>query len=90
MGSASETVLEDLLTPEEIDFMNEALLLTQNEDIGQLYAYRLNEQEVILGTRNMTFKASIGISQVAVGSYVCFAENDEQNVTTLFEIMVKG
>ena len=46
------------------------------EQVGQLYAYRINTSAVVLGTRKAgTFGASIGIGSVAQGQYQCLAEN---------------
>ena len=47
-----------------------------DEQVGQLYAYRINSSAVILGTRKAgTFGASIGIRSEAQGQYQCLAKN---------------
>ena len=46
------------------------------EQVGQLYAYRINDSAVILGTRRAnSLGASIGIGSIAQGIYQCLAEN---------------
>ncbi len=46
------------------------------EKAGQLYAYRLNESAVILGTRdNATLGARVGVSLEANGHYECLTKN---------------
>ena len=46
------------------------------EQVGQLYAYRINSSAVVLGTRKAgTFGASVGIGSVAQGQYQCLAKN---------------
>jgi len=56
-----------------------------------LYAYRLNESAVILGTRdNETFNAPIGIKQVAQGKYRCLTVNVNETETIILTVKVKG
>lgn len=55
---------------------NEQFSVVADEQVGQLYAYRINSSAVVLGTRRAsTFGASIGIESVADGIYQCLAEN---------------
>ena len=62
-----------------------------NERAGQLYAYRINESAVILGTRdNETFNAPIGIKPVADGEYKCLTINTNETETIILNIRVKG
>lgn len=52
----------------------------QNEEAGQLYAYRVSEYEVYLGTRdNATLGAAVGIEMEAAGVYVCVAINTNES-----------
>ena len=54
------------------------------EQVGQLYAYRLNNSAVVLRTREsydmMGQRIPIGIKQVAHGMYQCEAKNANLNV----------
>ena len=57
------------------------------EQVGQLYAYRINSSAVILGTRkDGTFGATIGVGSPADGIYQCLAENS--NAKSDFKITV--
>ena len=75
----------NMLTP--ISMIEEAFPVVPNEQVGQLYAYRINNSAVVLGTRRAsTFGASIGIGTVASGTYRCLAKNanaNSQNLTTI-------
>ena len=65
----------NMLTP--ISMIEDTFPVVPNEQVGQLYAYRINDSAVVLGTRRAsTFGASIGIGAVASGTYRCIAEND--------------
>ena len=70
--------------------MNEDVFsVVPNEQVGQLYAYRINDSAVVLGTRRAsTFGASIGIGSVASGTYRCLAENDNANSESIITINV--
>ena len=62
-----------------------------DERAGQLYAYRLNESAVILGTRdNETLGSPVGIKSVADGSYECLIQNPNAIETKLLTISVTG
>ena len=66
------------LTPMSIN--DEEFSVAPDEQVGQLYAYRINDSAVILGTReSSTFGASIGIGSVAGRTYQCLAENANAN-----------
>ena len=55
---------------------DEEFSVIPDEQVGQLYAYRINNSAVVLGTRrSSTFGASIGIGSVAQGIYQCMAKN---------------
>ena len=70
-GGAGDSIM---LTPISTFFV------VPNEQVGQLYAYRINDSAVVLGTRRAsTFGASIGIGSLANGTYRCLAENDNTN-----------
>ena len=70
-GGAGDSIM---LTPISTFFV------VPNEQVGQLYAYRINDSAVVLGTRRAsTFGASIGIGSLANGAYRCLAENDNTN-----------
>ena len=59
---------------------DEKFSVIADEQVGQLYAYRINNSAVVLGTRrSSTFGASIGIGSVAQGKYKCIAENENAN-----------
>ena len=65
----------NMLTP--MSMSDNGFPAVPNEQVGQLYAYRINDSAVVLGTRRAsTFGASIGIGSVANGTYRCLAEND--------------
>ena len=64
----------NMLTP--FSQSDEGFSVVPGEQVGQLYAYRINASAVILGTRRASvFGASIGIGAVAGGKYRCLAEN---------------
>ena len=76
----------DKLTPMNDD---DTFFVVPNEQVGQLYAYRINDSAVVLGTRRAsTFGASIGIGSVASGTYRCLAENDNANSQDVININV--
>ena len=61
------------------------------EKPGQLYAYRLSRSEVTLGTRRRdVLGASVGAELVAIGTYVCVANNAVINNTVMIILQVKG
>ena len=67
------------------------LNLLQDEQLGQVYAYRINDTRVVLGTiRADVFGAAIGIGEIASGTYQCFAENANTNSSRNFTLTVKG
>lgn len=58
----------------------DSYMTVSHEEVGQLYAYRLNRSAVILGTRDSrTFGAAIGIGAMADVSYRCLASNANVN-----------
>ena len=68
----------NMLTP--MSMSDNGFPVVPNEQVGQLYAYRINDSAVVLGTRRAsTFGASIGIGSVTSGTYQCVAENDNAN-----------
>lgn len=65
------------------------------EEPGQLYAYRLSRSEVSLGTRRRNvLGASIGVQPLAMGTYICVAQNTFMNAfinnTVTMTVQVKG
>ena len=92
INSGDVVMSMDTLTPDQMAILAEAAVVVQSESIGQLYAYRLSEQQIVLGTRNMRiFGAAIGISsENATGSYVCFADNGREEATETVAITVSG
>ena len=85
-GAGDDSNAGNMLTP--VSMNNDVFSVVSNEQVGQLYAYRINSSAVVLGTRRAsTFGASIGIGSVANGIYKCLAENDNarsQNIITIF------
>ena len=78
----------NMLTPM---LMNDVFSVVPNEQIGQLYAYRINDSAVVLGTRRAsTFGASIGIGSVASGTYWCLAENDNANSQRIITLYINS
>ena len=78
----------NMLTPIS---MNDGFSVVPNEQVGQLYAYRINDSAVVLGTRRAsTFGASIGIGSVASGTYRCLAENDNANSQNIITISINS
>ena len=68
----------NMLTP--FSLSGEGFSVLPDEQVGQLYAYRINDSAVVLGTRRASvFGASVGIGAVASGEYQCLAENDNAN-----------
>ena len=65
----------NMLTP--FSQSDEGFSVVPGEQVGQLYAYRINASAVILGTRRASvFGASVGIGAGAGGVYECRAKND--------------
>ena len=78
----------NMLTPIS---MSDGFSVIPNEQVGQLYAYRINDSAVVLGTRRAsTFGASIGIGSVASGTYQCLAENDNTNSENVVTISINS
>jgi hypothetical protein len=78
----------NMLTPMSV---NDGFSVVPNEQVGQLYAYRINDSAVVLGTRRAsTFGASIGIGSVASGTYRCLAENDNANSQHIIIISINS
>ena len=78
----------NILTPM---FLNDGFSVVPNEQVGQLYAYRINDSAVVLGTRRAsTFGASIGIGSAASGTYRCVAENDNANSEDITTISINS
>ena len=73
----------NMLTP--ISSSNEQFSVVADEQVGQLYAYRINDSAVVLGTRSArSFGASIGIESIAAGDYQCLAANvNARNIFTI-------
>ena len=60
------------------------------ENSGQLYAYRLDPNTIYLGTRNVReLGASIGIQRIASGVYRCVARNGNENDTKSLTVAVE-
>ena len=82
-GSGSGELVEPnyYLTP----FTSSVAFITDFEDLpdetpGQLYAYRISNTSVVLGTRSAvsadyTIEFAIGLSAIAEGTYLCKVEN---------------
>ena len=84
-AGADDSNADNILTPINDDMFS----VVTNEQVGQLYAYRINDSAVVLGTRRAsTFGVSIGIGSVANGTYRCFAENDNANDQRIISINV--
>ena len=78
-----------LLTP--MAMSNERISVIPDEQVGQLYAYRINNSAVVLGTRRTSsFGASIGIELVAQGKYRCIAENSLAKSEVIITISLQG
>ncbi len=85
-AGADDSNTGNMLTPMNDD---DTFSVVPNEQVGQLYAYRINDSAVVLGTRRTsTFGASIGIGSVASGMYRCQAENDNANSQSVININV--
>ena len=85
-GADDNNAGSNILTPM---LMSDVFSVVPNEQVGQLYAYRINDRAVVLGTRRAsTFGASIGIGSVANGTYRCLAENDNTNSQSIITISV--
>ena len=77
----------NMLTP--LSMSDDGFPVVPNEQVGQLYAYRINDSAVVLGTRRAsTFGASIGIGSIASGTYQCVAENYNANSESSVTISV--
>lgn len=63
--------------------------ILSKEKLGQVYAYRLNNSRVILGTRRTDiFGAAIGVREISNGSYQCFAENNDTSNSRVLHLIV--
>ena len=74
------------LVPIQADF-------PENEVIGQLFAYMLSDNEVILGTRSSSVtnqRLAVGISPVAAETYLCVAENANAQDNITADIKAQG
>ncbi len=86
-GAGDDSNAGNMLTP--VSLNNDSFSVVPNEQVGQLYAYRINDSAVVLGTRRAsTFGASIGIGSVASGTYQCLAENDNANSQSIINVNV--
>jgi len=66
-------------------------VMLSDEIPGQLYAYRVSEEEVILGNRLASvLTTSIGTGTSAMGDYRCVARNDNINSEAVITVQVKG
>lgn len=71
--------------------MTDIFRQVSGERSGQLYSYRINSSVAILGTRNeREFGASIGIGIVASGTYICIAQNGNENNNVSLEVIVSS
>ena len=61
--------------------------LPDNEQPGQLYAYRISQSEVTLRTRHM---AHVGIQRSADGMYKCVARNRDQTNNYTVSVQTRG
>ena len=64
-----------------------------DEQAGQLYAYRVSQNSVILKTRestNGTTRVAVGIQPVAAGMYTCVALNGPERNESTVSIDPKG
>ena len=52
-----------------------------SEVAGQLYAYRMSQDLVVLGTRGLIPNSgvNVGVTEIASGMYTCVAVNNEAN-----------
>ena len=67
------------------------LEVLQNEEPGQLYAYRYNNTKVVLGSRKKEiFGAAVGVSMNSKGKYKCVAINDYEREEFDLEIGIKS
>ena len=65
--------------------------ILMTEIAGQLYAYRVNDTYVVLGTRKAdVFGAAVGADSIANGAYQCFASNEYNNVSASIFITIPG
>ena len=58
-----------------------------NEQPGQLYAYRISQSQVILRTRHM---APVGIQRSAEGMYKCVARNLDKTRNYTVSVQPRG
>ena len=62
-----------------------------SKEIGQVYAYKYSDTKVELGTGMYgLFHAAVGISEIANGTYECFAENNNASSWIKVHINVTG
>ena len=70
----------------------EGISYPTSEVAGQLYAYRMSQDLVVLGTRGLVPNsgASVGVKEIASGMYTCVAVNNEANNSQTVVIDVDG
>jgi len=70
----------------------EGISYPTSEVAGQLYAYRMSQNLVVLGTRGLVPNsgASVGVKEIASGMYTCVAVNNEANNSQTVVIDVDG
>ena len=70
----------------------EGISYPTSEVAGQLYAYRMSQDLVVLGTRGLVPNsgASVGVKEIANGMYTCVAVNNEANNSQTVVIDVDG
>ena len=61
--------------------------LPDNEQPGQLYAYRISQSEVTLRTRHI---APVGIQHGADGMYKCVARNGDKTKNYTVSVQTRG
>ena len=65
------------LTPySEVDPKEDRTLILNDEEAGQMYAYRYNDTHVVLGSRKgEIFGAAVGTGSISDGQYKCVANS---------------
>ena len=84
MGSGFSEALTTTATP---------TVFPEEEVVGQLYSFKVSNNEVILGTRNSSImgqRIAVGIQPLAGAKYVCIAETTDVESQIVIELGVQG
>ena len=80
-------LIANLLVPEVSNSGMVPPSFPDNEQPGQLYAYRISQSEVTLRTRHI---GPVGIQPIAEGTYKCVARNFDETKNYTVSVQQRG